>query len=325
MTCNRFGLMLIVTPGCTAKCTHCCLACGPDKANIRLSEAEMMDYIEQAHQLGADGVCFTGGEPLIAFGEILNPMMLARSLGMYVDVRTNAYWARRPERADETLAILHTCGLQRLGLSFDAYHAQYVAESAIVNAARATASREVEMYLDYIGAEDYSHVAQRFGIQLEEVRAVMPPLKVGAATQLPDSDFRWVPAERIVEEQYNVNCNYAGREYFLSIFPGRLGAFYPCCWVNPRLLCHFNRLADIIEQAGQDPAVQFLERYGIPGLLDKALVRWPGEVRSHYSSQCELCYQFLDKLAPRDMSLPGFIMDFYGNGYAQDSQAIRTK
>jgi len=270
----------------------------------------MMRSIEYASEVGIQGVVFTGGEPTIYLADLHKPIVLARALGLYTDLRTNAHWAKSKAKALEILNYLANCGLQRLGLSYDTYHQQYIPQEYILNAIEATQTLGMELYLDWIGFETMEDVTKQFDIDKSIVRTITPPLKIGAATELTDDYFDAIPIEEIeCDSAFSQSCG-SSEPPLLTVFPEGYASYHQCCWVNPRLI-HKVRNKHWVEilkqQTAQDPAVIYLKDYGISGLIRKARNEYPKYLRSYYSHQCEVCYDLLNTLFPRDDELPWYL------------------
>lgn len=303
-------LMLVVTLGCTARCAHCCLVAEPEKAYLQLGEEEMMQCIKEAHEAKIQGVVFTGGEPTIYLANLYKPIVLARALGLYTDIRTNAYWAKSKAKALEILKQLMDCGLQRLGLSCDSYHQQYVPQEYVINAIEATQILGMELYLDWIGFETMGDVTKQLKIDESVVRTITPPLRIGAAVELPSDYFDAIPVEEIeCDTAFSQSCG-SSESPLLTVFPGGYASYHQCCWVNPRLVYKIQGkhwLDNLKEQTSQDTATRFLKDYGVSGLIRKAKVESPEYLRDYYSHQCEVCFDLLSVLFPRDTELPWYL------------------
>ena len=69
-----------------------------------------------------DGVCVTGGEPLMRREVTLAAVRLTHSLGLVSSLVTNGYWARNTNSAYRVLSELSDAGLDKLAVSYDGYH-----------------------------------------------------------------------------------------------------------------------------------------------------------------------------------------------------------
>jgi len=298
------SLMLMVTLGCNSECAHCCFACRSDKLHLGMSESEILDYIKQAYEFGIRSVVFTGGEPLLL--DLAAPMLLANDLGMQIDVRTNAFWAKDYDTACDTLQLLQFQGLQRLGLSYDRYHAKSIPPEYIMNALKASRELCIPVYLDWIGLGTRKQVLEYLCANECELRYVGPPLRVGAATKLSHQHFRYAYTNHLYSR-----CR---SEMLLTIFPGGYASLHPCCWVNPALIRKIGSngwMKQLTEEMKNSPMVNFLSEFGVRGLIEKAKQEHPELVKTYYSRHCEACYDLLGTLFSDEVQgLPRHIWEF---------------
>jgi PqqA peptide cyclase len=108
-------LVAELTYGCRLRCAYCS---NPTHTQERLSALTTNDWlqvIDEAAQLGALHIHFTGGEPLL-FEELEQLVRRARDRQMYTNLITSGVPLSR-----ERLAKLQQAGLEHLQLSFQAY------------------------------------------------------------------------------------------------------------------------------------------------------------------------------------------------------------
>lgn len=297
---EKISLMLIVTLGCNAECGHCCLGCNAQKMNLRLTEKEMIYYIEQAYKskYKVDSVIFTGGEATLCAEDIYLPMLIAKQLNLHIDLRTNAHWAKSVEESYSVLQEYQERGLQQLGLSYDGYHKKIPIKN-INNAMEASRGLGIRTYLDWIGLETYDWVLEHLKLNKEELRTVIPPLRVGRAKGLEDKHFKYYTLEEIKE---SFSCNN-DKDRLLTIFPGGYASLHSCCWVNPALIRKIGNngwLKELDKEMKHSPMVNYLSKCGIRGLIERAEKELPQLVKPRYSYQYEACYDLLGALFPNE-------------------------
>lgn len=121
------GLML--TYWCNARCASCYLNCSPER--------DQWMPIEYAIDIwrGLISACphgcrvhLTGGEPFGNFDQLLALCTQARDagLGPLAKIETNAFWAEDPQEVRNRLMALEAVGLEKLTISADPYHQQFV-------------------------------------------------------------------------------------------------------------------------------------------------------------------------------------------------------
>lgn len=107
MRYNTFGIQ--VTNKCNMTCGHCITESSP-KARGDLSWPQIEAAVRSAAP-HVDGVCVTGGEPLLRRDLTLRTIRLTRELGLRSSMVTNGYWARTPAEAEGVcFAILRMLG-----------------------------------------------------------------------------------------------------------------------------------------------------------------------------------------------------------------------
>lgn len=124
---SRAGLML--TWWCNARCASCYLCCCPDRHEwMEIDDA--LCWWEQLIAASPHGcrIHLTGGEP---FGDWPRLAQIARrarqaGLGPLEKVETNGFWAREAAQITDRLRLLDEAGMEKLSISADPYHQQFV-------------------------------------------------------------------------------------------------------------------------------------------------------------------------------------------------------
>ena len=287
-------LVLMVTLGCNLECPHCCLDCNRSKIDQHIPEQDMCDYILDAHKANIDSVVFTGGEPTLYLEDIYKPMALAKSLGIYIDLRSNG------QLLNGNLKKLKEHGLCRLGLSFDSYH--NIKKDIITNAIKSAQDLDIEVYLDWVGIEPREFVKYYLDIDDNVLRMTGEPMRIGQAKNLNDNSFCDIPLYVVQHcSEYSNSCGKT-EEPLLTVFPDNYVSLHACCWVHPRLI--FKQVTgrkwieQLTLQSTFDSASDFLYKKGIRGLIAKAEKGCPSLLKDSYSHQCEACYDLLEVLFP---------------------------
>ncbi|WP_257786090.1 radical SAM protein [Actinoalloteichus hymeniacidonis] len=160
---------MIYTFGCNAACDHCLVESNPRKKK-KLDPATAIDLLTTGAKYGKSFLDLSGGEAMLFPEEVLEVASAARDLGYYICLNTNAYWARTPDKAVETLAGLKAAGVQAVFPSASAYHLRYVPLERVKNLR--AACRELDMvyelnwvYSDQPEADE--HIKQEMGLEGE--------------------------------------------------------------------------------------------------------------------------------------------------------------
>ena len=121
---------LLVTDGCPARCRHCYVASGPDRAGWMTARAAA-GHLAALARLGvpAEGIHIGGGEPFGDFArllEIVRAAHAASASGGIGYVETNGFWATDAEIVRSRLRALADAGMRQISISADPYHQEFV-------------------------------------------------------------------------------------------------------------------------------------------------------------------------------------------------------
>ncbi|GAB4590128.1 radical SAM protein [Nocardia sp. IFM 10818] len=220
----RYNTLAVhITNRCPLTCAHCITDSSP-RARGDLSSVQVDAAIRSAAPY-VDGVCVTGGEPMLLPELALDAIRLTRKLGLRASMVTSGFWARGPRAAEGIIKRLAQAGLHKLAVSFDQYHliqptADYIGEDTLRHLLRAAVGSGMELVVQYCGpADDDAHAiataaAADFGARFEAA-AVLP---FGRGIQLA----RRRGAR--VEDVPDTACGVVGRPVLTP--EGRL---YTCC------------------------------------------------------------------------------------------------
>ncbi len=123
---TRAGLML--TDWCNASCACCYANCSPRGGTWLTAEAAIAIW-ESLAQVSPHGwrIHLTGGEPFGRFELLLQVGRLARQKNLALEsIETNAFWADNDYEIIDRLEALDEAGMDRLAISADPYHQQFV-------------------------------------------------------------------------------------------------------------------------------------------------------------------------------------------------------
>jgi MoaA/NifB/PqqE/SkfB family radical SAM enzyme len=120
---------LLLTYKCNASCKFCYYNCSPDKGGLMPADMAIAAW-ESLRMLAGTGakVHLTGGEPFLYWEHLLEIIQKAKSQGLgKVDlIETNGFWAASAEIATKRLKALDELGMQRLKISVDPFHQEYI-------------------------------------------------------------------------------------------------------------------------------------------------------------------------------------------------------
>ncbi|NNH73742.1 radical SAM protein [Nocardia uniformis] len=296
----RYNTLAVhITNRCPLTCAHCITDSSP-RARGDLSWEQVEAAVRSAAAY-VDGVCVTGGEPMLLPELALASIELTRSLGLRSSMVTSGYWARDDNRATEIVRRLTASGLDKLAVSFDQYHlvqptAPYVGETTLHHLLSASSGTDLEMVVQYCGPQDHdaydiaTKSAHRFGARFEAAEV----LPFGRGIQL---------ARRrgaTVDEVPETACGVVGRPVLTPE-----GDLYTCCGPargappdSPlRLpLGRADDVGDALSVASRDPIINALYVRGprrmFNMLSDPARQRISANLLN--GSMCSLCRAITD-------------------------------
>ncbi|MBP8604381.1 MAG: hypothetical protein KBI46_00885 [Phycisphaerae bacterium] len=121
------GLML--TYRCTAACRFCYYYCSPQAGGLMTADTAIAAWQGLIRIAGKDArVHITGGEPFLCFDRLAEICRLACRLGLTpIDsIETNGFCSGSDKELSEKLQFLNDCGLERLKISWDPFHEEYI-------------------------------------------------------------------------------------------------------------------------------------------------------------------------------------------------------
>lgn len=288
---------LLYTRTCPLACEHCIIESSP-KATGKIeyrAAAAMLPVIARHTKT----VCFTGGEPLLYFAEIVKLVEAAKKLGLITNVVSGAGWVRKPEVARRRMARLKEAGLDKLCISADRYHEVHSPRERAHLLVESAQRAGIEVIVrGVVGAHQRSSEEKaRFApgdIVYDPGRLV----RLGAARNLPKEHFHYW------EQPPTGRCKIA---LWPVIEPD--GNVYTCCGPSryakkpsPLMLGNVNEepLDLILTRAAKDPLLQALALIGPHGILQLLKSRPETEhlvpVRPEYTGLCELCFDLTESL-----------------------------
>jgi organic radical activating enzyme len=121
------GLML--TYRCSAACAFCYYCCDPGKGGLMAVDTAIRTWEGLVRLAGESArVHLTGGEPFLVFDRLAEIVQQSHKMGLtgleYIE--TNASWATNETDIQEKLAFLDAHGMEKLKISCDPFHLEYV-------------------------------------------------------------------------------------------------------------------------------------------------------------------------------------------------------
>lgn len=120
---------LLLTYQCNASCEFCYYHCTPEKGGLMSVETCVAAWRSLKTLAGeAAKIHLTGGELFLHWDHLVQILVQGRRehLGPVDLVETNGFWATSEQRVKERLDTLLALGVQRLKISVDPFHQEYV-------------------------------------------------------------------------------------------------------------------------------------------------------------------------------------------------------
>jgi hypothetical protein len=289
---------LMYTRTCPLSCRHCIIESSP-KATDKMQQSVASEYIKVIPKF-SDQMCFTGGEPLLYYNELLPLIRQAKAIGLVVSMVTGAGWVStsKPHIARERIAGIKAAGMDSLVVSWDVYHEEFSPpENALLVL---EAAKDVGLNVQVRGVMPATGPLPRIEQKLVNINVLYQKeaiLRLGAAASLPEDHFNFG------EMPKTGGC---GTIFQPIIEPN--GQVYACCGPSrgsknpdsPLVLGNTNEesLESIFDRAVRDPlleAISSIGPYALFGLIkDDPSLRGVLPVRDRYTGICEACLDMND-------------------------------
>ncbi len=208
---------------CPVKCNFCCHTkevVGEGRLNPTNTTPVIIDFSRDPRVLR---FAFSGGDPFLYHGEILQIMQTCRSEGVTQPFHmvTSGYWAKTPEATEEKLKPLRSLGMDNLCVSYDYQHGETVPKGNILNIIENCANNGLDLEIYGI-----------FWNQNEKLEDLLPGVsgvKLSSSLAMPigaAKKFFTEKARYNLPDSAKYTCGKPGI-YDLAIYPN--GEAYPCC------------------------------------------------------------------------------------------------
>ncbi len=302
------SICFLTTYQCTARCDYC--ECGPDtRGSIGL--ADMKRLMDEGLTLGTVAlVVFSGGEPTLLGRDLFEAIRYANDRGVLTRLVTNGWWGRTAEEACDYVDRLLEAGLHEINISIDDLHQRWIGLEQVKNAFLACYQKQLRCLIAHKQTLDAkitrSFLEEYFGLELipfdytktyegdEQYRLISTTtvIPVGRNEQFADmSRHRITP--------WKGSCGSVLRE----IVVGADMRLLPCCGIVSKYIPELTRnsldttsLIDAIDEANNDPVLNFLALEGPASLMDFIKKHDNGiEFEDDYAGICHACNEVLTR------------------------------
>ena len=222
------GLVVETTSRCNASCGMCYQGAGAKGSDYigdhALTVDEVRQVIADATRVRSLRPRFhvSGGEAFIKVNDTVSLLRSARVAGYTeVSATTNAYWAADWFKAKAFARMLRQAGLNRLEISWDAWHQPYIAPMAIDNCLRACHAAGIDSNLRLLTTRDHS---------AEEALDLLDYGALGLATVLSSGPVFAVGRGAVLDRDTLYPLDDTGSCHSaLHLTVNAKGDVYPCC------------------------------------------------------------------------------------------------
>lgn len=286
-------LAFILTDKCTASCDMCCFGCSPQNSTFQSLEIMKALIQEAAERKSFSIVGFSGGEPFLAYKELLEATKFAHQLGLSVICTSNGFWGADKEGAKQKLIELKNAGLSKLSLSCDLFHQQYVAIDSLNNIL--SICKELDISTD-IGSVitrdkcDLSQITSCISLQLINVPHYRTPcLPIGNAKLKIHPDMFIYDDNLLEKENHCYECSY------FAIYIN--GDVYPCCSQIGEIKSlrlgniHTDNLQALYDSYNTNMYLRIIKKYGLAWFVEIAKSKkYSPILNRRYVNKCHLCH-----------------------------------
>ncbi|MFC1709123.1 radical SAM/SPASM domain-containing protein [Candidatus Omnitrophota bacterium] len=261
---------------CNIKCPHCITGTNPRKKE-RFSYPQLSYYLRQTKTI-SKGVSFTGGEPFLYLDRLNFAVREATRLRLWKGVITNAFWADSQKKAERILdRINKSGGIDRINISTDIFHEQFVPFSNVINAINTCKKLKIsaDIRIFHVG---FSKQAKHRAVSLIKKR-----LKSSGETDIEIHSQPLITFDGIKIDKRRLKIRYSSRLSAMNrcgalhtFFVTYDGDVYPCCFALAQakyqkavVLGNINErpLKDIVDEAQSSFLPNFLVKFGPQGLV----------------------------------------------------------
>lgn len=288
MKITLLGIQL--TKKCNAECEICCFSCSPrnnEKIDIKIAARA----IEQAAKINSiNTIGFSGGEPFLFVEDLAELIKLANSLNLRTTCTTNGFWGKTEQAAFNTIRYLKSIGLNKISLSTDQYHNEFVPIENIKNILDAGKKLDFPMDIGCVvtkNSKRIGDIAKDIGDSLISTYIIEGPcLPIGnAANKIPKDEYIYINSEP------KSKCSMLN-----SLVVMCDGSAYPCCSqggeTDPLLLGNINEdsVEQLIKNFNKNMYCRTLSKEGVSWFLNTLKSEGIDLFEPNkYVSQCDIC------------------------------------
>ncbi len=305
------SLVFATTYQCPIKCQYCGAECSPEQT-ARLSLKDMISIIDNVYSYGKlELVVFTGGEPFLLGKDLLTCTEYCAKKKIATRIVTNAYWAKSPQVARDTIRPYKEIGLTEINISCDDYHQEFIPLERIKYANDACLEVGLPALIGHKFMKNYKisleYLEEFLGYKLtrfnpEKKNPANNVVCTGYTVPIADN-MHLIPDEEILyppsDECWKGPCATILERVIIT--PRKELSI--CCGMVPRKVQEIvfgtlneHTLEELIVMANKDLIVNWLALEGPYGLMKFILQKDPTiPFRKRYVNICHLCSEILTR------------------------------
>jgi hypothetical protein len=305
------ALTLLLTWRCPAACDHCVFESSPHNKATLDAEVARRTIEAVGRQKQSPILSFSGGEPFLRLPLLRELAAFGLQRGMFSEVVTSCAWVADAERTSSILADLQQCGMRTLCLSYDRFHAPYVASWKVRLAILAGLELGLRVVLNTIIDRPDADCVETLTGMIDLPRETIMRCFVNPLNTVPVGRARHQVGEYFYNEALHGGCPFPTQVVTLSPH----GLLYPCCGAvvgepidNAELFIQddladrsVDEIATILDSLQSDLFFRLLQAIGPYGLLQELQRRYPElPIRTKFTGQCDVCLEFTANAAVAD-------------------------
>lgn len=292
-------LVLRITDKCNATCKHCLYSDSPS-GKLIMSELDIENYINKCKP--SQCVIFSGGEASLYFKRVIHGIKYAKNLNISTWLNTNAYWGRDKVFSDFFSSELKKAGLDRVNVSIDAFHQEFINFDYTVNSIKSLIKAKIpkikifmtsfsdSKYYDDLNNEYYEKLKKIEGISFD----IRSNTYIGRAIEKLGEYATPKPIDIVINEECSLEDSegnlipFSEFNYY-TINPD--GSVELCSDISLSGNLKYDDFNYIVsnENTLNNELVKTLKNKGVSGLLELGLINGYPKLDS-YISKCQLCF-----------------------------------
>lgn len=288
----------VITHRCNARCDHCFVESGPERnEKMHIDDALLwMNELEKFKEI--NGIFISGGEPFLYIEDLIQLVENATKLNKISHVVTNGFWAKDIVGAQEIIAPLAQAGLDRMSVSCDQYHLNWMPFDNVDNAVKVATKFGIQVRIaaTYLKKHENEWLKKRFKGKIGVFEQELTPFG-RARVKIPLSNFSKHGINKFLDGSYCEAITTPVIEVNGAVHACPCGSLAVKDTNNPLILgnAYKTPLPEILARAGSNYLFVTLATYDAFKVLIK-IIRENGlghKLNRRYYSLCDLCCQLM--------------------------------